>query len=164
MISNGQRAGFQVFPPTPRTTKARELVVSYFLPLHLVPACYRFVRESSDPHSINPRAQAVICAQVGVRNRAHPVQAFQEDPSCLVCRWISCPITQGPESNIRNLFSSLRETFGLPKALNVCSEFSPRGNHCLPQSPCYQLREQGQLWAVRPASHSEKQLTKDRTE
>lgn len=121
-------------------------------------------RESSDPHSINPRAQAVICAQVGVRNRAHPVQAFQEDPSCLVCRWISCPISQGPESNIRNLFSSLRETLGLPKALNVCSECSPRGNHCLPQSPCYQLREQGQLWAVRPASHSEKQLTKDRTE
>lgn len=29
MIPNGQKAGFQVFPPTPRTTKARELVVSY---------------------------------------------------------------------------------------------------------------------------------------
>lgn len=136
----------------------------FFLPLHLVPARYHLVRESPGPHSINPRAQAVVCAQGGVRNRTHLVQAFQEDLSCLVCGWISCPISQGPESNIRSLFSSLRETLGLPKVLNVCSEFSPGGNHCLPQCPCYQLRERGQLWAVRPPSHSEKQLAKHCTE
>lgn len=135
---NTQSAGFQVFPSAPRTTKAGERVVSsifFFLPPHLAPAHYSLVRESPDPDSTNPRVQTVMCAQGSVRNRTHLVQAFQEDLSSLGCGWISCSISQGPESNIRSLFPSLRETLWLPKALNVRSEFSPWGNHCLPRSP-----------------------------
>lgn len=136
-----------------------------FLPPHLAAAHYSLAIERLHPNSINPRTQAVIGVQGGgVRNRTHLVQAFQEDLSSLGCGWISCSISQGPESNIRSLFPSLRRSLWLPKTLNVCSKFSPWGNHCLPQTCCYQPREWDQLWAVCPASHSEKQLAKECTE